>query len=318
MEKYFIITVDTEGDNLWEPVIRPNGMRHITVKNAAYIERFQKTCEKYHFIPTYLVNYEMAKAEPFAGMAREWVKDKKCEIGMHMHAWNTPPVYELQYRRGSNNPYAGEYPRKVLWAKLKGMTELLQEQFGVKPVSHRGGRWYIDAWYIQALEKLGYTADCSATPGVSWKNHIGYGRGGRDYRKFPQKVYRLDNRHIFREGNSRILEVPPTITSLPAGRRVKDILCRPHAYREIMSKKIWLRPNGNNLQDMIGIVEQYEKSECDYLEFMIHSSELMPGGSPTFLSRSSIENMYSHLEAVFERAESTYKGSSLSSYAEGK
>ena len=44
----------------------------------------------------------------------------------------------------------------------------------------------------------------------------------------------------------------------------------------------------------------------------------MPGGSPTFLSRSSIENMYSHLEAVFERAESTYKGSSLSSYAEGK
>ena len=130
MEKYFIITVDTEGDNLWEPVIRPNGMRNITVKNAAYIERFQKTCEKYHFIPTYLVNYEMAKAEPFAGMAREWVKDKKCEIGMHMHAWNTPPVYELQYRRGSNNPYAGEYPRKVLWAKLKGMTELLQEQFG--------------------------------------------------------------------------------------------------------------------------------------------------------------------------------------------
>ena len=89
MEKYFIITVDTEGDNLWEPVIRPNGMRNITVKNAAYIERFQKTCEKYHFIPTYLVNYEMAKAEPFAGMAREWVKDKKCEIGMHMHAWNT-------------------------------------------------------------------------------------------------------------------------------------------------------------------------------------------------------------------------------------
>ena len=42
MEKYFIITVDTEGDNLWEPVIRPNGMRNITVKNAAYIERFQK------------------------------------------------------------------------------------------------------------------------------------------------------------------------------------------------------------------------------------------------------------------------------------
>ena len=52
----FIITIDTEGDNLWNPVCVRSGMREITVKNSEYLERFQLLCEKYKFIPTYLVD----------------------------------------------------------------------------------------------------------------------------------------------------------------------------------------------------------------------------------------------------------------------
>ncbi|WP_395754844.1 hypothetical protein [Edwardsiella ictaluri] len=50
----FIITIDTEGDNLWQNHDR------ITTENARYLPRFQLLCEKYGFKPVYLTNYEMA------------------------------------------------------------------------------------------------------------------------------------------------------------------------------------------------------------------------------------------------------------------
>jgi hypothetical protein len=44
----FLITVDTEGDNLWS---RP---RDITVRNAEVLPRFQELCERHGLRPTYL------------------------------------------------------------------------------------------------------------------------------------------------------------------------------------------------------------------------------------------------------------------------
>ena len=39
--------------------------------------------------------------------------------------------------------------------------------------------------------------------------------------------------------------------------------------------------------------------------FMLHSSELMPGGSPTFRDAAAIEDLYVELEAVFALAAAT-------------
>ena len=64
--KYFIITVDTEGDNLWaykegDP---------ITTNNAEYACRFQDLCNKYVFKPVWLTNYEMACNDKFMSLCR--------------------------------------------------------------------------------------------------------------------------------------------------------------------------------------------------------------------------------------------------------
>lgn len=80
--KHFIITVDTEGDNLW--------MWHtgddITTENAKSIPRFQNLCEKYGLIPTYLTNYEMACDDRWVtyGAAKREKENAKLEcIFMH-------------------------------------------------------------------------------------------------------------------------------------------------------------------------------------------------------------------------------------------
>ena len=53
--KKFIITMDTEGDNLWNW----HEGDEITTHNTHYLLRFQQLCEKYGFKPVWLTNYEM-------------------------------------------------------------------------------------------------------------------------------------------------------------------------------------------------------------------------------------------------------------------
>lgn len=58
--------------------------------------------------------------------------------------------------------------------------------------------------------------------------------------------------------------------------------------------------------------------EADYLMFMLHSSELMPGGSPTFRGKQDIEDLYGHLNNLFQRIAGTYRGVTLEQYVRRK
>ena len=87
---FFLITIDAEPDNLWD---KP---KNITSHNAEYLPRFQSLCESYGFKPTYLTDYEMSNSSTFQDFGRDIIKNKTGEIGMHLHAWNTPPIKKIQ------------------------------------------------------------------------------------------------------------------------------------------------------------------------------------------------------------------------------
>ena len=135
LETPFIITVDTEGDNLWA---RPH---QITTRNAAYLPRFQILCERFRLKPVYLVNYEMAMSDVFVDFARDVAVRGTGEIGMHLHAWNSPPLEPLTSDDLHHQPYLIEYPDRVLKEKIHTLTQLLEHRFDRKMVSHRAGRW---------------------------------------------------------------------------------------------------------------------------------------------------------------------------------
>ena len=50
--------------------------------------------------------------------------------------------------------------------------------------------------------------------------------------------------------------------------------------------------------------------------FMLHSSEMMPGGSPTFDTEEKIEKMYSDIEIVFSKVAEKYGGVTLAQYGD--
>jgi|CXWL01.1.fsa_nt_gi hypothetical protein len=314
----FLITIDTEGDNLWS---RP---RAATTKNASYLPRFQELCEKYGFKPTYLTNYEMANSITFQKLGKDIIKRGVGEIGMHLHAWDMPPSYELTKDDSRFHPYLIEYPEKVMRQKVSLMTDLLENTFGVKMLSHRAGRWSFDERYANQLIEHGYKVDCSVTPHVSWKSHLGNPEkdGGTDYTDFPDTAYFIDPLDISRPGHSTLLEVPVSIqntyglvnTALSGSPLSNISLVRRISNR--LFPKIWLRPNGRNLSQMLGYLSYALSTQRDYVEFMLHSSEFMPGGSPLFKSESAIEQLYRCLESLFAEASVHFAGCTLSEYFE--
>ena len=163
----FLITIDTEGDNVWS---KP---RIITTRNAAFLPRFQTLCERYGLTPTWLVDYDMARDPVFAEFGRDVIARGAGEIGMHLHAWRTPPGHPLTSTDHEFMPFLIEYPESVLRAKVDFLTDLLETTFGVKIVSHRAGRWAFNDTYARALARRGFRVDCSVTPGVDWSDTLG-------------------------------------------------------------------------------------------------------------------------------------------------
>jgi hypothetical protein len=316
-ETPFIVTVDTEGDNLWE---KP---RAITTRNAAYLPRFQRLCEKFRFKPVYLANHEMAMSDVFVDFARDVVQRGAGEVGMHLHAWNSPPLAALTSDDFLHQPFLIEYPDRVMRKKIHAITGLLEERFERKMVSHRAGRWAFDGRYAAMLLDEGYLVDCSVTPGVDWSATPGDpdGNGGSDYTSFPDGPYILSPPDISKASSAGLLEVPMTVRPSRLFRR------SPWAYRAPGLRRIarkasparrWLCPvallEKHNLHAMLGLARQVRDEKPTHMQFMLHSSELMPGGSPSFQSAAQIDRLYACLELLFEELASWCRGMTLAEF----
>lgn len=308
--KKFLISIDTEGDNLWNWKTGDQ----IFTENAKCLDRFQNLCNQYGFHPTYLTNYEMITDDQFRSWLKRKAHNKECEVGMHLHAWSTPPYVKLNHQRATPaQPYLIEYDTETINLKVSTMTEALSQAVELQITTHRSGRWAMDDRYFAALAAHGYKIDCSVTPYVDWSAYPGETEGskGSNYSDYPEHPYIVSCK------NGSILEIPVTI------RNTKHLFYDHLRPREIGSavkkalrgQKIWLRPNGSNLKQMMWLVEQIANDpNSDYIMFMLHSSELMPGGSPTFQSNESIEHLYEDLNVVFKEASKNFEGCTIDEY----
>jgi hypothetical protein len=267
----------------------------------------------------------MARCPHFRAFGRDLLERQAAEIGMHLHAWDTPPLVPLTADDAGHLPYLTEYPAAQMRAKVRVMTELLEDTFGVKMVSHRAGRWGFNGVYARILADEGYGVDCSVTPHKSWALFKGdpHGPGGPDYTAFPDRAYYLDLDDIRMDGDSPLLEVPLTV--MRPWQRVGRVLHRsvahgPRLLRALANRlyppTVQLRPRKGNVKELCALVRQARAEERDYVEFMLHSSEFMPGGSPTFRTDRDVEKLYDDLHELFGVArQAGFQGATLAEYA---
>ncbi|MGE5612014.1 MAG: deacetylase [Bacillota bacterium] len=314
----FLITIDTEGDNLWA---KPH---LISTENACYLFRFQAFCEQFSLRPTYLTNWEMANCPVFRAFGRNLLTRNAGEIGMHLHAWNSPPFTPLTDDDYVHQPYLTEYPEDQLRQKVQVLTECLEQTFQTQMVSHRAGRWGFNEVYAKALIDYGYRVDCSVTPHLSWRQYIGSpdGAGGPDFTNYPETAYFLDPSDISRPGQSTLLEVPLTVTAPHFGKLahiLPPILRMAGSFGHRVARHFFplharMVPNGRNRRLLLDLLLAAIHYQRDYVQLTLHSSELMPGASPNFLSPCSIERLYDDLNAVFTFVRDRFVGLTLREY----
>jgi hypothetical protein len=176
----------------------------------------------------------------------------------------------------------------------------------------------------------GYRVDCSVTPLVSWATTAGdpMGRGGTDYTNFRHDPYWVDLDDISRPGTSKLLEVPVTIFSFRSGLvdrlvgmldRLPNQLARPRGLARRVADRLsppaaWLRPTGRNRRALLDLIERVIDERLPHAEFMLHSSELMPAGSPTLPDGASIDALYADVEILFQRIQRRFRPATLSEF----
>ena len=286
-----IITVDTEADNQW------NYNGRVSLENLKHLTRFQDLCDRYAFRPTYLIACEVLQDDRALLLLRQWRQEGRAEIGAHLEPWTTPPFLKEEEQDRAMQAFPSELPEPWFGRKLETLTSRIEGVLGEAPRSFRAARWGLCGSMVRALAACGYLADCSVTPKISWSGEQGLpgGVGGPDYRLAPLRPYPLSAEDVCRPGDSAVLEVPPTVIYTgPLGHENRALARRFSRLPESLLKRLlnrfvfrqrWLRiSRSSGLGDWRCILLAAQRDGLDALQFMIHSSELMAGGSP--LSRT--------------------------------
>ncbi len=282
----FFLTIDTEGDNIW------SAPRDISAKNTEKLYRFQSLCEKYDIKPIYLTNYEASINKGF----QKFVKEHKdnLEIGLHLHAWNSPPIKPLTQDDYKYQPYLHEYSNDLIIKKIEYLISHLKETFNCDIVSHRGGRYSINSTIIKVLYENGIKIDCSVVPGIDWSSSKGdpSRNGGPNFKGYNPKINVIDD---------SLIEIPVTtyivndyINNLKDTNVLKRILRKFFNYKNLI-----LRSKVDNLDELKKVVKHNLKNECTHLDYIIHSSELVKGYSPLIKTNEEEDVFYKNLEKFF-------------------
>ena len=99
---------------------------------------------------------------------------------------------------------------------------------------------------------------------------------------------------------SRLFQQAPWAYRLPVIRSIAGRISPRHS---------WVCPAENGLRGMLRAAHGARGASC--VELMLHSSELMPGGSPTFRTAAAIERLYASLEVLFEDLSAWCQGLTL-------
>ncbi len=262
----FIITVDTEADNQWKKGA------NLSLRNISCLPRFEECIQSHGFKATYLITQEVAEDAAAAAMLRKWSEGGNAEVGSHLHPWSSPPFENENEREGRAFPSSLSIDR--LRAKLEALTHAVSQAIGQKPESFRAGRFGIDERVLSELARLGYIADASVTPGINWQKITkaremlapDFSREGRE-----------PSVRSYEDGS--ITELPMTIVPVGLFRRPRWCRIFPET----------------TLSDLVKVYKKARKLKLPYLQFLIHSSELLPGGSPYSKTEEQVEHIYALL-----------------------
>jgi len=298
------VTIDAEADDQWAQ----GGP--LTTRNVSFWAPFIELCRRHGVKPTFLATSEILE-DPYARkVLRRLCQDGNAEVGGHLHPWTTPPYLDepgLRFNDAAHS-FPCELSDDLLAEKLITLSAQVTECAGIAPTSFRAGRFGLDGRCVKLLGELGYAADSSVTPCVSWRDQAGLPgfQGGPDFRTRD-----ITPSVVWRSGQRAVVELPVTIAYsgplaerhalipnryVASSLRVADRVTHGYSVRQ----PIWMRPYPRTRgRDLVELWRIAAARGVGTAVMMFHSSELMPGGSPYRPTPRSVAALLALLDRFF-------------------
>jgi hypothetical protein len=296
---YFILTIDTEEDQ-WGI-----SKEKSTTQNIKFLTDLQRVLNDNNIKPTYLVDYPVVADHLAVEILSKIIQDGSCEIGAHLHPWNTPPFVEEMNNR---NTMMVNLPSELQLKKISYLTKYIEENLGTRPICFRAGRFGLGKETVKALIDCGYLVDSSVTPFTSWECYE-----GPSFLNAPFSPYYIDNENIVTKTirEQQILEVPITIgyNRWPFERwQVLDVILekspgwlhiRGLIGRSNILRKIWLSPEMETAKNMLKLSKILCNHGIKVLNMTFHSNSLIPGLGPFIRNDNDLSRFYNEIAAYF-------------------
>lgn len=292
-----MVTIDTEEDD-WGSY-RPTGA---SVENIRRLEGLTELWERFGARPTYFVNYPPMDSPGASEVLRTLATGTPCEMGVHCHPWNTPPL-----AGGSEEPPSmmNRLSEEENEAKLRVLTQRFTELFGTRPRVFRAGRWGFGPSVARPLHKLGFEADFSVSPYMDWS-----GIDGPDYSEASPVPYRFEPSSPFvPRSDGPLVEVPTSVGYLRgpqgfSGRARQALERSPLARWKVVGvldtlgllARRWISPETSSAGEMVRLAATLARSGFKVLDLTFHSSTLHPGLTPFVKTESERRRFLARIE----------------------
>lgn len=285
---YLAITLDVEEEGLFSGRYprTPFG-----VANVAELRRLEFIPREFGFPLTLLATYPVVRDPAAREVLSYWQKEHGAEIGVHLHPWNTPPFEEVPDPEPVRST---RLPPALLEAKLGTLTAGIREAFQTPPRSFRMGRFDWCPALLSLLPRFGLTVDSSMVP-------LTQKVGGPRHFLAPPDPFWLP---LPEAAGAPLLEVP--VTMVPVWARGPRLV---HGFSSLFPGRLgevlrsWfpyvgaagIHPAWFPLVSMRLAAYLHRRRGGRVLTLFLHSSELLPGGSPQFPTAEAVDRLVAKL-----------------------
>ncbi|MFH0945975.1 MAG: polysaccharide deacetylase family protein [Planctomycetota bacterium] len=267
-----VVLIDVEEEFDWRGEFDRNA---ITVTHVRELVSGLAVFEPFGIVPTGVLTYPVV-VHPDAGpLLRQAAQDGKMILGAHLHPWVTPPYEEAVNR---HNSFPGNLPPELEAAKLKTLTDAMEDTFGERPRIYQAGRYGLGPNSARILEEQGYLVSMTVNPPFDYSAEGGpdFSRSGNHPCVFGERrkllelpvtgafigfagswstaLYRLAIR-----GPLRALHLPGILARLGAVERIR------------------LSPEGQSPGDLMRLTRALYRQGTRIFQLSFHSPTLKPG-----------------------------------------
>ena len=285
------VVVDTEAEFDW---VTSRSRRAVGVSSVKALRRAQPIFERYHVRPTFVVDYPVSTIPEGYEVIRDLHRSGLCEVGAHLHPWDTPPFVEDITDR---NSYPGNLAPAVEREKLVRLTAAIVENIGVRPRIYKAGRYGLGLATPGILAELGYEIDTSILPGTDLRREF-----GPDFSGCPAHPCWFGT-------DPALLEVPMSVgyAGLLAGF---PALARPLATHPFLKAlhlpgvlarlrlidRIVLTPEGITFDEQRRLTRAMLRRGHRVFSLTFHSPSLAPGSTPYVRDGAQLQSFLKRIE----------------------